>query len=100
MLKLPCVEPCKFECWPKSIDDQREEKEPRKPPLCMSRPKARELDFSNCGEILENHLTGDSSESFQSVNTTDLELALNEEVFVKTCSDCSKLKAEIEELKN
>ena len=94
------AEPCKLECWPKSTVHQREEKEPRKPPLCRSRPEARELDFSNCGEILENHLTGDSNESFQPVNTTVLGLALNEEVFVKTCSDCSKLKAEIEELKN
>ena len=39
-------------------------------------------------------------ESFQPVNTTDLGLALNEEVFLKTCSDCSKLKAEIKKLKN
>ena len=89
-----------FECWPKSTVNQREEKEPRKPSLCRSRPDARKLDFSNCGEILENYLTGECNESFQPVNTTDLGLALNEEVFVKTCSDCSKLKAEVKELKN
>ena len=45
-------------------------------------------------------ISQESNKSFQPVNTTDLGLALNEEVFMETCSDCSKLKAEIEKLKN